>query len=282
MKKSVACFTALLLTMLVLVPAAAAAENMNVSVRIVGLGEDIYNGEVSLADGSSVGDALAAVEDVEIVGLDSYITTVNGLEAGLFGGWDGWNYRVNGKSPSVGINDYVLTDGDAILLYYGMFDMQIPEVSYADGVLTFTSTDTTYDSSGNPTEQVNPIVGATVRWDDAVYTTDENGQVTIAEELRTVGAHAVSIEKKAENEPVDGKYLYVVLPLESGYTVTVEAADVSDSVSEAEPSEAESSAAVSSEPQTPDTGDGLPAYTAAALMLVVSLAMLRRAVRKTR
>ena len=153
MKKSVACFTALLLTMLVLVPAAAAAENMNVSVRIVGLGEDIYNGEVSLADGSSVGDALAAVEDVEIVGLDSYITTVNGLEAGLFGGWDGWNYRVNGKSPSVGINDYVLTDGDAILLYYGMFDMQIPEVSYADGVLTFTSTDTTYDSSGNPTEQ---------------------------------------------------------------------------------------------------------------------------------
>ena len=77
MKKSVACFTALLLTMLVLVPAAAAAENMNVSVRIVGLGEDIYNGEVSLADGSSVGDALAAVEDVEIVGLDSYITTVN-------------------------------------------------------------------------------------------------------------------------------------------------------------------------------------------------------------
>ena len=85
MKKSVACFTALLSTMLVLVPAAAAAENMNVSVRIVGLGEDIYNGEVSLADGSSVGDALAAVEDVEIVGLDSYITTVNGLEAGLFG-----------------------------------------------------------------------------------------------------------------------------------------------------------------------------------------------------
>ena len=52
--------------------------------------------------------------------------------------------------------------------------------------------------------------------------------------------------------------------------------------SAAEPSEAESSAAVSSEPQTPDTGDGLPAYTAAALMLVVSLAMLRRAVRKTR
>lgn len=39
-------------------PGRAAAENMNVSVRIVGLGEDIYNGEVSLADGSSVGDAL--------------------------------------------------------------------------------------------------------------------------------------------------------------------------------------------------------------------------------
>lgn len=123
------------------------------------------------------------VEGVEIVGLDSYITEVDGIAAGMFGGWDGWNYRVNGKSPSVGINDYALADGDAVLLYYGMFDMQIPEVAYADGVLTFTSTDTTYDDGGNPTEQVNPIVGATVRWDDAVYTTDENGQVTIDEAL---------------------------------------------------------------------------------------------------
>ena len=160
--------------------------------------------------------------------------------------------------------------------------MQIPEVAYADGVLTFTSTDTTYDDGGNPTEQVNPIVGATVRWDDAVYTTDENGQVTVDEALRTAGEHAVSIEKKAENEPVDGKYLYAVLPLESGFTVTVAAADVSDDLSEAAPSEAESAAPESSAAQTPDTGDGLLAYTAVAALLVLSLAMLRVTVRKTK
>lgn len=84
---------------------------------------------------------LAAVEDVEIVGLDSYITTENGLEAGLFGGWDGWNYRVNGKSPSVGINDYVLTDGRRnSAFYYGMFDMQIPEVFVCGRRADLTST----------------------------------------------------------------------------------------------------------------------------------------------
>ena len=131
MKKMIVCLTALLLVLPMLATAVTAADDWTVSVRIVGLGEDIYNAEVSVAEGASAGDALAAVEGVEIVGLDSYITEVDGIAAGMFGGWDGWNYRVNGKSPSVGINDYALADGDAVLLYYGMFDMQIPEVAYA-------------------------------------------------------------------------------------------------------------------------------------------------------
>lgn len=222
------------------------------------------------------------VEGVEIVGLDSYITEVDGIAAGMFGGWDGWNYRVNGKSPSVGINDYALADGDAVLLYYGMFDMQIPEVAYADGVLTFTSTDTTYDDGGNPTEQVNPIVGATVRWDDAVYTTDENGQVTIDEALRTAG-RACRLHRKEGGERARGRQVPLRgAPLESGFTVTVAAADVSDDLSEASPSEAESAAPESSAAQTPDTGDGLLAYTAVAVLLVLSLAMLRVTVRNTK
>ena len=81
---------------------------------------------------------------------------------------------------------------------------------------------------------------------------------------------------------MDGKYLYAVLPLESGFTVTVAAADVSDDLSEASPSEAESAAPESSAAQTPDTGDGLLAYTAVAALLVLSLAMLRVTVRKTK
>lgn len=108
MKKMIVCLTALLLVLPMLATAVTAADDWTVSVRIVGLGEDIYNAEVSVAEGASAGDALAAVEGVEIVGLDSYITEVDGIAAGMFGGWDGWNYRVNGKSPSVGINDYAL------------------------------------------------------------------------------------------------------------------------------------------------------------------------------
>ena len=99
----IVCLTALLLALPMLATAVAAADDWTVSVRIVGLGEDIYNAEVSVAEGASAGDALAAVEGVEIVGLDSYITEVDGIAAGMFGGWDGWNYRVNGKSPSVGM-----------------------------------------------------------------------------------------------------------------------------------------------------------------------------------
>ena len=48
------------------------------------------------------------------------------------------------------------------------------------------------------------------------------------------------------------------------------------------PSEAESAAPESSAAQTPDTGDGLLAYTAVAVLLVLSLAMLRVTVRNTK
>ena len=74
MKKMIVCLTALLLVLPMLATAVTAADDWTVSVRIVGLGEDIYNAEVSVAEGASAGDALAAVEGVEIVGLDSYIT----------------------------------------------------------------------------------------------------------------------------------------------------------------------------------------------------------------
>ena len=80
--------TALLLVLPMLATAVTAADDWTVSVRIVGLGEDIYNAEVSVAEGASAGDALAAVEGVEIVGLDSYITEVDGIAAGMFGGWE--------------------------------------------------------------------------------------------------------------------------------------------------------------------------------------------------
>ena len=169
--------------------------------------------------------------------------------------------------------------------------MQIPQVAFENGVLTFTSEDTTYDDQGTPSVSVNPIVGATVTWDGESYVTDDNGSVTIDAELLTSGDHIITIEKTDDSvEPVDGKYLYSVLPLEEGYTINIPSAgdDSSDALS-SEPSGEDSSAAASSDdaalstdssqPELPETGDGLLAFAVAALLIVASLAVMRSRVK---
>lgn len=292
MKRITSAVSALFVAVLLCVGAFAASADIEIDIRIVGLGEDMYTGTVSVAEGSTVAQALSQITDeVEITGLDSYITEINGLAAGTFGGWDGWNYRVNGESPSVGIADYVLTEASELLLYYGNFDMQIPQVAFENGVLTFTSEDTTYDDQGKPSVSVNPITGAAVTWDGESYVTDDNGSVTIDAELLTSGDHIITIEKTDDSvEPVDGKYLYSVLPLEEGYTVNIPSAgdDSSDALS-SEPSGEDSSAAASSDdaalstdssqPELPETGDGLLAFAVAALLIVASLAVMRSRVK---
>ena len=115
--------------------------------------------------------------------------------------------------------------------------------------------------------------------------------MTIDAELLTSGDHIITIEKTDDSvEPVDGKYLYSVLPLEEGYTVNIPSAgdDSSDALS-SEPSGEDSSAAASSDdaalstdssqPELPETGDGLLAFAVAALLIVASLAVMRSRVK---
>ena len=175
-------------------------------------------------------EALLEVEKAEegltFTGLDkAYITAINGEEAGTYGGYDGWMYRVNNLEPSVGMDQYALKAEDSVVLYYGDpfgAGMQYPEADLskiADGVIRFTSQDTTYDDNYEPSTQTNPVKGATVTWkageESATYTTDDNGEIKIDDRLLTAGPHSLSISKVGEED------LPLILRLAPDFTVTV-------------------------------------------------------------
>lgn len=192
-------------------------KQMSVTVRIEGISKNLYYNTVDIpytGENLTVQNALMYVDqqsdDITITGVENgWITAVNDEKQASFGGWDGWLYTVNGVSPTDTVNDHMLSDGDSIVLYYGDpygIGMQYPEIDTSkitDGILTFTSKDTSYDADYNPTVVTNPVKDAKVELgteDGSIsYTTDENGSINIDDKYLTEGNHSISISKVSEN-----------------------------------------------------------------------------------
>lgn len=216
-KKLITCFLAVacLLAVLPLRAAYAAEGAMSVTLRIEGVEKNLYyeTVEIPYTDSLTLQDALSYIDSEEdsitITGIDSaYITDINGETAGSFGGWDGWLYKVNGVEASVGIDGMLLSEGDDIVLYYGDpygIGMQYPTADTTDieeGIIRFTSSDTTYDADFNPTVTVNPVAGASVTLSNeetsAEFVTDADGKIEIAPDQLADGTYTVRIEKTSD------------------------------------------------------------------------------------
>lgn len=50
-----------------------------------------------------------------------YVSAINDIKGGSFGGWDGWMFLVNGVAPEAGMTDVEIKAGDKILVFYGDF-----------------------------------------------------------------------------------------------------------------------------------------------------------------
>ncbi|MHB8961658.1 MAG: DUF4430 domain-containing protein [Saccharofermentanales bacterium] len=282
--------------------AGAAAQPLGeatVGLRIEGISQNIYYGDVTVPDTGdlSVADILAAADGqsagLTITGVDiGFISDINGDASGSFGGWDGWLFKVNGAEPAVGIPDYPIIAGDEILLYYGDpygVGMQFPEADLSGlgtGVITFTSRDTTFDAEYNPVTTTNPVAGATVTWytgtETTTYTTDASGEITIPSLYLTPGMHKVQISKLG-SALSDDRHIPLVLRLPPDYTVEITApADSTDSVPESvEDSSAASDAGTSSDtsPQTGDSGNTI--YFAFFILAAAALSAAYSSYRQT-
>lgn len=265
---------------------ATALGEMSITVRIEGVSSNLYYGEMKIPYGSdlNVKKALeyvdSQIESLNITFDGAYITDINGDVAATFGGWDGWMYRVNNIEPSVGIEGYVLAENDSLLIYYGDpfgEGMQFPIVDsskISQGILKFTSKDTTYDEEFNATETINPVKGAVVTWFDGEtstsYKTDDNGEVTIPQDKLTLGVHKIQIEKYSTTTDEEDNFLPVVLRLSPDTTVNVdEVVSSSDTSSESTVSDDIKTVTDNDNAPTGDSANGL-----FVMMFLASLSIL--------
>ena len=153
----------------------------------------------------------------------SYVSAINGLGAGAYGGYEGWMYYVDGVSPLVGIGSYELVGGEFIQVIYADFDLLVPVVEATrdhKGLVTLSvSADvTTYDENWNTTVTRQPVAGAKLTVDGAEYVTDAQGKAVLSAGDSAKAAVSVQAAKLTEVG------LPALLPLHSGFTVDLAAA----------------------------------------------------------
>ena len=227
--------------MAALTAAAAGDEAITVSLRIEGFDETLYYKQMESAEGTTLTELLAAVgkmEDAPEIAIKeasfgSYVSEVNGLAEFAHGGMSGWNYRVNDESPVVGIDEFVVKDGDEIVLFYGDpygVGMQYPIADLSrvlsDGIIAFTSRDTTYDEDWNPILEENPVADATVVLDGVTYLTDANGEIVVNSKTGIAGFHKLQIERFDDGD--EGTGMPTVLRLAPDHVMYIQFADTPD------------------------------------------------------
>ncbi|MBQ8504153.1 MAG: DUF4430 domain-containing protein [Clostridia bacterium] len=215
-KKSLSIILAVIMAMSCMaVMSFAAEDDATVSLRIEGITECLYYGDVTVASGSTALDVIKTADaaddtlNVTVIYSDwgDYITAINGITAGTYTTmmWDGWSYMVDGVAPNVGVSAYTVSDGEEIVMYYGdpwNTGMQYPIINtdkLSDGIISFTSMDTVYDENFNATVKECPVTDYTLVWGyrgkTVEITPDENGVCKIPYKYLTFGEHTVQIEK---------------------------------------------------------------------------------------
>lgn len=173
-----------------------AKDELKVHVRVEGINSTIAEGEAS---GSTVYETLTNLLDskgIKYVMTDGYygpyVSSINGLNEGSLGGYDGWMYVI--KNGSV-ISDYMdLDDGCEVIFYYGEYGKTYmankitfnPEVPKANEEVTMNIANITNDWTTGK-DVITPLSDILVYIDDKEYITDEKGEIKIT---LTKGEHS--------------------------------------------------------------------------------------------
>lgn len=180
----------------------------------------------------TAGIAIADALDKAGVSFESmengYITSVNDISAGMFGGYDGWMYAVKYYTlnadgtiqmyidiPSVSANDYKITSNCQIVLYYG--DYGIPFAGFTvteDNLIKLVSYSPVYDENYKLVSfEEAPLAGGTMVFNQFdpegeidnpaepfVFTADENGMTAVDGNFKAVpnGTYYMSVGKQVE------------------------------------------------------------------------------------
>lgn len=203
-KKFISVLIAAILIFAASLTAFASEGKISVTLRIEGPDSCLLSNTYEISADSTAADLIVYADEnddtITVSGAeDGYITDVNGIFAGTYGGWDGWYYCVNGEAPNFGITDCSLSDGDSVVLYYGGYPCLIPQIDTSRlssvGIISFTAVQTDYDENWNPIYSTVPVSDLSVTFDESRYTTDKNGELSISLSDLTTGTHSVQISK---------------------------------------------------------------------------------------
>ena len=216
-------------------PAGPATTGITISLRVEGISENLAYWKTATMPPS---DEPVTVADVvrQFIGEGQYVETegaygayfssIFGEEEGM-GTYGGWNYAVNGESPSVNMGDYVLSGGEEVVLYYGDINTLYPIISLDDGLLTVTAKSWKEGENGEWAEVEEPVRDVTVYWaGEEVGQTDSEGQLALPQSQP--GRYTLQIRKDGEaiSDSPNARRLPQVVRLASDYVVVVDQAPI--------------------------------------------------------
>jgi len=175
-------------------PLRVTAYEKRVAVRIEG-----DQGTIA-AGNAQGGTALEAAEqllkasgvpyEVQNFSYGKLLTSVNGVQNGKYGGYDGWMFAVRRDGgwivPSVGIDAMLLEDGDEVVVYYSgdgtkLADIRVTPAQPLPGQpFTVTATYRDWDWDQNAFGETKPLAGVAVTAGDAAVVTDAEGTARFA------------------------------------------------------------------------------------------------------
>jgi hypothetical protein len=179
-------------------PVGSVAASVEISLRIEGKTANVFYNPAFVVVSASADkkptaldavNAFAEAEpDIEVKieesEYGSYLAAVGDDAENTTAGMDGWMFLINGEPAVASIGASELSRGDVVVFYYSDeygIGLQRPEADESrlasEGVVRFTSRDTTYDENWAPIVTVNPVAGATVTWNGDTYVTDANGEI---------------------------------------------------------------------------------------------------------
>lgn len=171
-----------------------ASYTKRVTVRVEGdsgvIASGLSHGGLALEAVEALLKAKGVTYNVASMSFGKYIDSVAGIDAGKYGGYDGWYFAVSrdGKrfAPSVGADAFLLEDGDEVLVYYAGGATKLPEAVVVTPANSKPGADVTVKVTYRPVnpetyelEPAQPIVGATVKAGASTAVTDASGNAVL-------------------------------------------------------------------------------------------------------
>ncbi|MBZ9688411.1 DUF4430 domain-containing protein [Clostridium estertheticum] len=177
--------------------------NFEVSVQVQSFDKVITTGKSSKTNGFEALKEVLDLNNIPMVATDGkygkFISEVNGVKGGKFGGYDGWSYAINRNNNyediNTGIDAAKLENGDKLIFYYGdMGTLSSNKIEYstkdANAELTISLNNMYTDyTTGKPV--IQPINGIKAEIDgDQVQVV--NNKITVKEGLKS-GTHILKL-----------------------------------------------------------------------------------------